>query len=75
MKSVMKDILTDPDDANAFNKGTFGINLSKENGFARVVDALGKGKFGGYEFMVDKTTNKIKLVTANGVYREDGKVT
>lgn len=75
MRSAMKDILTDPDDVKSFNKGTFGVNLSKENGFARVVDLLWTGKVGGYEFMVDKNTNKIKLMTANGQYREDGKIT
>lgn len=75
MRSAMKDILIDPDDVKSFNKGTFGINLSKESGFAKVVDAIGTGKVGGYKFLIDKTTNKIKLVTANGQYRKDGKIT
>jgi hypothetical protein len=40
-----------------------------------LVDSLGASKIKGYEVIVDKITNKIKLVNTPDGYRADGKIT
>lgn len=53
------DTILDPNDK--LRDGTFGINPSKTDGLAWVVDSLSGLNFNGYEFSIDKNTNILSL--------------